>query len=107
MDKLKLEYTKESKDAIQWKSRRNGYAVKGCIARNIVMVKHELVKQLLKEGREYVAGLSFTKNRPKKMGGEESKKRRKKGEFFFGGTDAASPVQQHQKEQVSAVVYKK
>jgi hypothetical protein len=73
MDKFKLEYTKESKDFLQWKSRRNGYALKGCIARNTVMVKYELMKRLLKAGREYDAGLSFTKNHPKKMGGLKAK----------------------------------
>ncbi len=49
-------YTQESKDHVQQNGKRNGYALKGCVARNIVMVKHELVKQLLKAGREYDAG---------------------------------------------------
>ncbi len=44
MKKLKWEYMQKFKDHIQQNSKRNGYAMKGCIARNIVMVKHELPK---------------------------------------------------------------
>jgi hypothetical protein len=107
MKKLKWEYTQESKDRIQHNSERNGYAMKGCVARNIVMVKHELVKQLLKAGREIDDGLTLTKNRPKKTAGADSNKRRKKGEFYLSAADAASQGKQLKVDKVSAVASKK
>jgi hypothetical protein len=107
MKKLKWEYTQESKDRIQHNSKRNGYAMKGCVARNIVMVKHELVKQLLKAGREIDDGLTLTKNRPKKTAGADSNKRRKKGEFYLSAADAASQGKQLKVDKVSAVASKK
>ena len=71
------------------------------------MVKHELVKQLLKAGREIDDGLTLTKNRPKKTAGADSNKRRKKGEFYLSAADAASQGKQLKVDKVSAVASKK
>jgi hypothetical protein len=103
MKTMKLGYITESAEAIQGKNKRKGYEIKGCIARNVVMVKHELVKQLQKAGRAIAGTVSFTKNRPKDKTVDSTSKRRKKGEYYFGGSDMTSPAKQHIKEKVSNI----
>ncbi len=46
-------YMQQLKDSIQSKNQHKGYQIKGCVARNPANVKHELVKQLQKSGREH------------------------------------------------------
>jgi hypothetical protein len=50
---------------MQEQYQRKGYQLKGCIARNISMVKQELVKQVQKAGRSDEDGVTLTKNKPK------------------------------------------
>lgn len=83
-------YTQQSKDSIQSKNRRKGYQIKGCVARNLANVKHELVKQLQKAGRENKSFHRFTKSRTKDDTIQLESKRRKKGEFYYKST--TSPV---------------
>ena len=62
MMKNNVEYNRKSKLMVQEGSRRSGYKIKGCTAKNISMVQHELVKQLQKAGRIHDSGITFTKN---------------------------------------------
>lgn len=87
-------YTQQSKDSIQSKNRRKGYQIKGCVARNLANVKHELVKQLQKAGREHNSFHRFTKSRTKDDNVQLESKRRKKGEFYYKST--MSPVKKNE-----------
>jgi hypothetical protein len=62
MGDQKWVYTQQSKDSFQSKNRRKGYQIKGCVANNLANVKHELVKQLQKAGRENKSFHRFTKS---------------------------------------------
>jgi hypothetical protein len=81
--------------------RRKGFRKKGCIAMNITMVKHELVKQIQKAGRLYKEGMTFIKNRPKQKDIDDSDKRQKKGMYYFKQLDNDhSPVKQCMENKV-------
>jgi hypothetical protein len=82
----KLVYTQQSKDSIQSKNRRKGYQIKGCAARNLANVKHELVKQLQKAERENKSFHRFTKSQTKDDNIQLESKWRKKGEFYYKST---------------------
>jgi hypothetical protein len=83
MTKFHFQYNEESKKTMQEQCRRKGYQLKGCIARNISMVKQELVKQVQKAGRSDEDGVTLTKNKPKGTKNQDvNSKRRKKGEFY-------------------------
>jgi hypothetical protein len=84
-------YCPESKAAVQGKNKRHCYEVKGCIAKNFSHVKHELVKQLQKAGRELNEESNFSKSRRGKMKNVNSKKRRKKGDYYYKSF-ASSPT---------------
>jgi hypothetical protein len=107
MNKFHLNYTAESKQSIQDQCRRRGFKKKGCIAMNIAMVKHELVKQLQKAGRLYVEGMTFTKNRPKGKDVDDDNKRRKKGVYYYNKLDDdGSPKKKKIEEKVSKCISK-
>jgi hypothetical protein len=84
-------YCEESKARLQKSNGRRGYKVKGCIARNIVMVKHELVKQFQKSGRTTDDGVTITKNRPKTKSPEGA--RRKQGVFYCNNKENMAPIE--------------
>jgi len=84
-------YCPESKAAVQGKNKRRGYEVKGCIAKNFTHVKHELVKQLQKAGRELNENCNFAKSRRGEMKNANKKKRRKKGDYYYKAY-ASSPT---------------
>jgi len=70
-------YCAKSKKAVQGKSQQWGYEVKGCIAQNFSHVKHELVKQIQKAGRDLLDNSNFAKSRRGQMKGATAQKRRK------------------------------
>jgi len=87
MSKFDITYNEDSKKVMQEQCKRKGYKMKGCIAKNIAMVKHELVKQVQKAGRVNDEGMSFTRNRPKCKEKEDECKRRKKGMFYISNVN--------------------
>jgi len=78
MTKNNVMYDNTSRQRVQEGSTRKGYEIKGCIAKNISTVKHELVKQLQKAGRIHEEGITIAKNWPKNLEKMEADKKRRK-----------------------------
>jgi hypothetical protein len=90
-------YCEESKKAVQGKNQCQGYEIKGCLARNFCHVKHELVKQIQKAGRDFNVNSNFAKSRRGAMKDLAGIKRRKKGDCYFKSskTSQAKTAAQH------------
>jgi hypothetical protein len=101
MKKFNLHYTEDSKKLLHDQCGRKGYKKKGCIAMNIAMVKHELVKQVQNAGKLFEEGMILTKNRPMRKQTNDSDKRRGKGMYYYKQLDKDhSPVKQCMENEV-------
>lgn len=76
-------YCEESKKVEQSKNRWRGYEVKVCIAQIFSHVKHELVKQLQKAGKDLNDNSKFAKSRRGSMKEGMMTKQRKKRDYYF------------------------